>query len=367
MTSISDELLIDQIYEAAIVPDLWKGVLDQVAHRVNAAGTALFLLSNNNSPSGAIWSDALHELWMGWINGGWQAKTQRAPRMIALNHAGFVSESDIFEPQEIEQDEAIVNYLRPAGFGHGAGTGITMPTGEIAIYSVERRYETGPFTRGDCLSLDVLRPHLARAALLSGRAGLERAKAMASTLETIGIPAAVVRHGGKLLAANAMLERMMPSLFQDRRERLRIVDERADSLFAKVLESLSKGAGGRGVGSIPVASDASRPPMIVHLLPVRGAAQDLFFQASAIVMVTPIDRASVPTAEVLQGLFDLTPAEARVAQGIGRAGDVDVLARSLGVKPSTVRKQIKAVLAKTGVRRQTELVSLLGGKTYPQG
>jgi DNA-binding CsgD family transcriptional regulator len=83
-------------------------------------------------------------------------------------------------------------------------------------------------------------------------------------------------------------------------------------------------------------------------LPVRGAAQALFVHGSAVVMVTPVDRARVLTAEVLQGLFDLTPAEARVAQGIGQASSVETLAAALGVKTDTVRTQIKAVLAKTG-------------------
>lgn len=365
MVVLPDELLIDQIYEAALVPELWKPVLDGIAGRVDAAGSGLFLLSNNSNSS-AIWSDALHDVWMGWIAGGWQAKTQRAPRMMALNHAGFVAECDIFEGDEIEQDEAIVNYLRPAGFGHGAGTGIVMPTGEVAIYSVERRFTTGPFTRDDCVKLDPLRPHLARAALLSGRVGLERARAMASMLDVIGIPGAVVRHGGKLLAANSMFETLMPMVVQDRRDRLRLVDDRADGLLADAFDNLRRGTTPNGVGSIPLPSDDGFPPMIVHLLPVRGAAHDLLLNAFAVVMVTPVDRANVPAAEVLQGLFDLTPAEARVAQGIGRAMSVDDLARSLGVAGATVRTQLKAVLAKTGIRRQTELISLLAGKSYPR-
>jgi len=44
--------------------------------------------------------------------------------------------------------------------------------------------------------------------------------------------------------------------------------------------------------------------------------RDIFTQATALLVVTPVDRAAVPTAEVLQGLFDLTPAEARGAGGI---------------------------------------------------
>jgi hypothetical protein len=73
----SGESLIDKIYEAAVIPDLWKPVLDKIGYRVNGAGAGLFLVSNRNA-SAAIWSDALHEVCTGWIEGGWQTKTQRA-------------------------------------------------------------------------------------------------------------------------------------------------------------------------------------------------------------------------------------------------------------------------------------------------
>jgi DNA-binding CsgD family transcriptional regulator len=64
---------------------------------------------------------------------------------------------------------------------------------------------------------------------------------------------------------------------------------------------------------------------------------------------------------VLEGLFDLTPAEARVARGITGCRTVEQLATEFGTSPQTVRSQLKSVMAKTGVNRQVELVSLLSG------
>jgi DNA-binding CsgD family transcriptional regulator len=63
----------------------------------------------------------------------------------------------------------------------------------------------------------------------------------------------------------------------------------------------------------------------------------------------------------LQGLFDLTPAEARVARGVGLAQPLDALASAQGVTYETVRSHLKQVLAKPGLSRQAELVSLLAG------
>jgi DNA-binding CsgD family transcriptional regulator len=96
---------------------------------------------------------------------------------------------------------------------------------------------------------------------------------------------------------------------------------------------------------------------------VCGSAHDIFAQSIGIVVVTPIDRRAVPTAELLTGLFDLTPAEARVARAIGAGQAVEEIATALGTTRETVRSQIKAVLGKTGTSRQAELASLLSGAT----
>jgi hypothetical protein len=40
--------------------------------------------------------------------------------------------------------------------------------------------------------------------------------------------------------------------------------------------------------------------------------------SSKLVIVTPMNRGAVPNADVIGGLFDLTPAEARVARMMGK-------------------------------------------------
>ena len=75
----------------------------------------------------------------------------------------------------------------------------------------------------------------------------------------------------------------------------------------------------------------------------------------------------VPTAEVLQGLFDLTPAEARVARAIAERRTVEAIAGMLGVSRETVRTQLKSVLAKTGMARQADLAALLAATMVRSG
>jgi len=101
--------------------------------------------------------------------------------------------------------------------------------------------------------------------------------------------------------------------------------------------------------------------MILHLIPIKRAANDIFSGITAILVVTPVVPAEVPTADVLQGLFDLTPAEARVARAIARSQTIEAIAKAFDVSEGTVRNQLKAIFAKTGVARQVDLALLLSG------
>ena len=104
----------------------------------------------------------------------------------------------------------------------------------------------------------------------------------------------------------------------------------------------------------------NRGPMIVHVLPLRRAAHDLFLGGDLLVAVTSLSASSfVPSPSVLSGLFDLTPAEARLAIAIAAGDSLKEAASSGGIKVSTARFYLEKVFQKTGTHKQSELVALL--------
>ena len=134
-----------------------------------------------------------------------------------------------------------------------------------------------------------------------------------------------------MLAANPLLTAMMPEVVQDRPSRLALTDAAADALLVAALDCLAVAAHDLAVRSIPLKGREGRPPVIIHLVPVRGAAHDIFAQAMAILVATPIVPKDVPTADIVQGLFDLTPAEARLAALIAAGHPPRKAALKLGV------------------------------------
>jgi DNA-binding CsgD family transcriptional regulator len=100
--------------------------------------------------------------------------------------------------------------------------------------------------------------------------------------------------------------------------------------------------------------------MVAHVIPIRGNARDLFVQCTGVLVMTPVSLPKAPPIELIQSLFDLTPAEARVARSLVAGETVEEIASASGVSNNTVRSQVRGVLEKTGCRRQAEVVALLG-------
>lgn len=63
---------------------------------------------------------------------------------------------------------------------------------------------------------------------------------------------------------------------------------------------------------------------------------------------------------LLQRSFELTAAEARVAELVSAGLTSPQAARKLGVSPTTVKTQLKRVFDKTGVNSQVKLARLVG-------
>jgi DNA-binding CsgD family transcriptional regulator len=356
---MEDDDLVDKIYEAGAVPDLWPSVLEALGSLGRVAGTVLFAVRGETAHWTA--SPGLQDMSRGYFEGGYPGHDDRTARLLAYDHPGFVTDLDVFTREEWEADPIRREFFVPRGFGWGVATGIKVPTGDLLIFHGERRLEDGPVEREVVERLNLLRPHLARAALMSARIAFERAQGAVAALEMVGIPAAVLGPRGAAIATNSMLEALTPSVVQSRPTRLGLANPRADELLTAALAAAEAGLHTGPVRSIPVPAGEDTAAMVAHLLPIRASAREVFTGAAAVLLMTPVILRELPDAGVIQGLFDLTPAEARIARALGGGMTISQIASSTGASAATVRNQVQAVFGKTGMHRQADLVGLLQG------
>jgi len=99
--------------------------------------------------------------------------------------------------------------------------------------------------------------------------------------------------------------------------------------------------------------------MVAHIIPIKLSARDIFVRCTAALVLTPVTRPEAPPVELVQSLFDLTPAEAKVARGLASGKTADDLATDGGTSLNTIRTHVRCVLEKTGCHRQTDVIALL--------
>ncbi|UZE48614.1 helix-turn-helix transcriptional regulator [Rhodopseudomonas sp. P2A-2r] len=354
--SVNFEALVDEIYEAGVVPDRWPLVFDKLAGIADGEGAMMFAIA----PGIPRWcsSAAIHERIDRWTKSPFAQNNPRNERLLPNIESRFLTDLDKFTREELDNEKFYTDILRPGGLGWCVGTSIRAPSGDMLVLSVEKAFAKGPVPRETAEQLDHLRPHLARAAVLAGRLGFDRARTAIATLEMIGLPAAAVTRNGRLVAANPAFLTVSATVGVGARDQVQFTAPAIQSMFVEALgKPVSLARTGR---SIPVAATSASPPLIVHVLPLRLAGLDVFTGAVSIVFLTAITQQGSPAPELLQALFDLTPAEARIASMLIDGHSLSGISKLQNVSLNTVRTQLKSVFAKTGVDRQVDLVRLLG-------
>jgi DNA-binding CsgD family transcriptional regulator len=97
-------------------------------------------------------------------------------------------------------------------------------------------------------------------------------------------------------------------------------------------------------------------PLVLHTIPLTGAGSA---RSSTVIILVDLRHSPRPTLSVLQKLFDLTPAEARLSIEIVGGRTLSEVSAKMGLSNATLRTQLSAVFTKTQTRRQAELVALL--------
>lgn len=354
-----DPNLVDQIYEAAVLPERWPQILDVVAQSVGAVG-GLFMSA---SPDGAqaIVSPALEHHLADYIAEGWAADLARTAPLTAEQFPGFRAETDYRTIEEIEALPAHSEFLDPRGLIAGTATAI-QGTSDRSLFLAFEGFSSHTHASAAVDFLDTLRPHFARAMSLTALCS-DRSRVIVDSLALTGAAAAVVGREGRLRAANDGFNQRMGDHMLDGPLGLRFTDPFLQSQFtcALALHRSDRST----VQSIAVRGDAERAPFAIHFVPIRGAAREFCDSDGALLLIADGTNACVPDADLLRVLFDLTPSEARLSRLLAEGSSLSEASRRLHITEQTARVHLKGIFLKTGVSRQVELVRLLVGMSKP--
>ena len=358
MLAPEDADLIGSIYEAAVMTDRWPGVLQAIADRFGARG-AMYMVRSPSDVS-FVASPRLEQHVADYVAEGWASDTQHAGPLFADQFPGFRTETDYRTPEEIAALPVHAEFLDPRGFVAGVGT-IFQGSSNDALHLTLEGYPDHDSARAAVAGLDMIRSHLGRALSLTAQARTARDQATVAALALAGVGAAVVASDGRQRAANPRFTDRAGEMMSETRSGLRFIDPFLDAQLRASLSGLHARSKVQSIG----VKDAGGRAFVIHVLPLVGAARDRTDSDGVLLLLAEPENVSVPEADLLRLLFDLTPAEAVLTRALIEGKTVAEFAALRSLSDATVRTQIRSVFAKTGVTRQVELVRLLSGLGSP--
>lgn len=138
----------------------------------------------------------------------------------------------------------------------------------------------------------------------------------------------------------------------------RTEDERLQALVARAIASQQSG---NSIGeAMRVSRPSGRQPYAVWVNAVARPPTALAsFRPAVCVLISDPERAIGPLAPHLQALFNMTPAEARLAVRLGDGESLRAAASRSGVTYGTARTTLTQIFRKTNTRSQGQLIRLL--------
>ncbi|HZZ92442.1 MAG TPA: helix-turn-helix transcriptional regulator [Usitatibacter sp.] len=138
---------------------------------------------------------------------------------------------------------------------------------------------------------------------------------------------------------------------------LACVDEDSQQLLDRELRHVNGGDMNRAIVTLRTTSGAVMPGALTGLYQSHKLAER---HRTDILLLAVADReASTTDARELCRVFNLTPAEARIAREIGEGRTPQECADMLQVKVSTVRTHLVSIYRKTGTGSQVHLARLI--------
>lgn len=362
------ERLIDLIYETIADPTLWPEVTSVLAREVGATAAWMGQLgriepvffARDNLPEETIDEYVRHFAGVDLLVREWRRRPRDMEGRV-VHLFNYVDERTWLS-SEICNDFCLkysIGDVLTASLSPGAKASearfITFfrPPGEFFPDVAAKTY-------------GILLPHLSRAARLRDAVSRELAyvpKWTAALLEQLSYGVFLLDKSGRLTHANAAgqtILRARDGLLLQPGGQLVAAERSAARRLEVVLKTCLSS---QPQGTEMVVPRSSGGSWLLSACPLQSTSAEFFAgeqTCRAWVSVSDTSATRPDISARLGALFGLTPAEQRVATSLLEGRSPTEIADAHGVSLPTVRTQVQAVFSRIGVRRQAELVRILG-------
>lgn len=353
-----DELyddLVNLCYECVLDDGAWRPLLERLAASTgHQMGALLFLDQRERRPqvtSLHLCDPASVEAYNSYYHQYDPAKEVLVPRPVG----SWYHDLEDLGPRRIQRDPYYQEFHIPFGMNNisciklheQADSGVYLSL----LTAVGARSPEMP--QRDLLTR--LSSHLLRAAKMSNRLqALELEVARRDLLlDRHPAPVWLLNTEGRVLYCNRQAEqRLVQPQFALQSRQGRLHGKALDGRLQALIRQAAGYDGKRRAGWLPLASE---PPSQLLVTPVSEAAALSARQQGPLVLLALLE--NQPQSQLLAELFQLTPAERRLAELLAQGLTPEACALRLRVSINTIRSQLRALFRKTETERQSELIN----------
>lgn len=256
------------------------------------------------------------------------------------------------------------------GMGFVLGTDVQTAAGYTACLRLCRGVEASDFGAEVRRLVEALVPHLRQAIEIFDRIHSLRVEEIEfhDALDRLAVGSFLLDSQRRVSQPNRCAQTLLSSggSVCVRNGRLVLAGKDAQKRLAEILEwaRASKGSQVSAPARLPevivIPRGSGSPPLALAVRPLRSPIDLRSDHAPvAAVYVSAPEQRSVVRAATVRQLLCISAAEAELAARLARGDTIDEAARELGVTRATARTQLYSIFRKAGVRRQSELVSLI--------
>lgn len=377
--------VVHRIYDAALEPSNWTGVIAHIARVFDAPRALIFTHLHGPAQGGFTFT---HNITQAALE-IWAAKgVKEDPWVRASGPKGYLVEgmvsldSDLVPEAELMRTDFYKEILEPLGIAKVC-SGIIFDTTDShklpTALSVYRGPRDTPFDRDDVEVSRRLLAHLSRSLGVMFHLRDSQLQLAASLAALNGLASGVILIDGsrKVQFANKTAESIArrgdtvcigaagsakPSQLSLNR-RLSGCERAFQDAISQAMQPLALTTVDHFSQALLLPAEDGSPACVVHVAPLAESSRfaPAGKAAKAIVFLYDLQSAASVDPALLIKLFGLTMAEARTALQMTQGGSLDEMAARLGVSINTCKTQLQAAYAKTGTHRQADLLKLLLG------
>ena len=281
-----------------------------------------------------------------------------SPMVVHFYRDGLADDKGCVQPSELRRTPFHADIMQPLDVFHS--TGFLLEQGKLtSVLSISRSQRIGYYTEQELEWAKALLPHIQNVHAIQ-KTLVASALSMEAKSQR---PAWLLSDSGKPCGLNPAAARARDAtdaVLTEHAGSLRPLNPQDRQVFSALLASVLSGQ--RWHGRVALRDAQGTPRCVAHVHYCRREAFQTWLLTdppAALVCLHPLDPDIDSLPPTLKHLYGLSPAECRVAIGMLESSSTRQVAESLARSEETVRSQLKAIYAKTGMHTQAQLLKLL--------